>query len=357
MKIVSLKNKLIAGSLAIVILVMLASAVVVSVVINRQNKSASFDNIEKSINIARDELSSMQTKLLSDTNQMAVNNEIGATLQFIMDFQDDVGMIEDPLMKLALGVGQIGRMGNLWKSAVYDLKGRLNIFAVAQGGGDILLGVISDRSKGTPKVSLMKGGQESDWRDSGPIQDEIIKAKFDKGIPDKEIVFFNDIGNSLCIEAYAPIYAEEISEDTGNAAKKPAGFVMCVRKLEKPFIDRVGKLTAMKINLFTDKGLYLGDIEEYKKLQADEIEKSTNGWSLDKGTISLNKIDLEVGEFFQGILPFYGENRFMGAVAALQSTDIVKENTWYMARLLGFCLPDLYHCADTLYLSILQVID
>ena len=71
MKRVTLKNKLIAGSLLMVLLVMVASAIAVSVVIHKQTRSASFQTIEKSLNLIRNELSQMQAKLLSDARQMA----------------------------------------------------------------------------------------------------------------------------------------------------------------------------------------------------------------------------------------------------------------------------------------------
>ena len=347
MKIVSLKNKLVAGSLAMIVLVMLASAVVMSVVINGQNKAASFENIEKSLNIVRDELLSMQTKLLSDAHQMAVNNEMGVSLKFITNFQNEVDMIKHPLQELASGVGQIGKVGNLWKVAVYDLQGQLNIFALGRGGGEILLGVMADRSKGAPMVTLMKEGHESKWEDSGAIQDELVKLQFGKEIPKDEKVFFRNIGQSVCLIAFTPIYAEDFNE-AGEAVQKQVGFLLGVRKLEQSFIERVSRLTAMKVNLFIGNKLGLGDLQEYTELKTDGIEETKQGWRLDNGAVSLNEVDLEVDDFFQGALPFYTDGRFVGAVAVLQSTEIVKANTWQMARLLGLvyliCIVVLIPC-------------
>ena len=347
MKIVSLKNKLVVGSLAMVVLVMLASAVVMSVVINRQNKAASFENIEKSINIVRDELLSMQTKLLSDTHQMAVNNEMGVTLRFVMDFQKDVDMIKHPLQELALGVGQIVMVGNLWKSAIYDRQGQLNIFATEQGKGDVLLGVMADRAKGTPTVTVMKEDQKTEWEDSGALEDELIKPQFGNEIPQNEKVFFRNIGQSVCLVAFTPIFAEGF-DDKGNTVKKQVGFVMCVRKLKPSFVERVGKLTAMKVNLFVGKKLGFGDLNDYKELKAGDVAETMQGWELEKGAVSLNEVDLESDDFFQGVLPFYADGRFVGAAAVLQSTAIVKANTWQMARLLGLvyliCIVVLIPC-------------
>jgi len=348
MKIATLKNKLIAGSLTAVILVMLASAVVMSVVINNQNKTASFDSIDKSLNIIRYELSVTQAKLLSDARQMATTNEVGATLQFVSDFKDDVSMTQEPLSKLAYGIGQIGRTGNLWKAAIYDLEGQLIAFTLRRGGGEVLLGMISDQSKGTPMEALMKEGQELDWKDSGGFQDEMIKPKFQKQIPRDETIFFTDINQSLCLIAFAPIYSAEIGDGTKKAIKKQVGFALGVRKLDQSFMERASRLTSMKINLFQKSGLIFGDLKDYTELKTKRTDASPDSWDLKNGKIWLNEVSLKTGDYFQGVLPLYGEKRFVGAIAALQSTAIGKANTWQMARLLGlvylFCILVLVPC-------------
>ena len=49
-------SKLVLGSIAIVVLVMVASTLVVSTVVNKQNKEASFVALEESINVIRSDL-------------------------------------------------------------------------------------------------------------------------------------------------------------------------------------------------------------------------------------------------------------------------------------------------------------
>ena len=112
MKSLTLKNKLVVGSLTMVILVMAASAAVVSVVINRQNRDASYQNIEKSLNIMKSELSVIQNKLLSDVRQMANINAMGSSIKFILDFKGNEVMTRTPLKKMANDICQIGQTKN-----------------------------------------------------------------------------------------------------------------------------------------------------------------------------------------------------------------------------------------------------
>jgi methyl-accepting chemotaxis protein len=58
-------------------------------------------------------------------------------------------------------------------------------------------------------------------------------------------------------------------------------------------------------------------------------------WDLKNEEVLLNDIDLKEGRYFQGVLCLYGKSRYVGAIAALQSTDIMKANTLQMVRLLG----------------------
>ena len=193
MKKMTLKSKLLAGSLAMVVLVMLSSAVVVSVVINMQNRAASYQNIEKSMNIIREELSGIQDKLLADARQMANLNEMGSSLKFIQQFKDNKTMIINPLRKMAMGIGQVGMTGNLWKTAIYGIGGELVAFSVHRDGGEVLQGFVPDAAKGITTGAILKEGKKlelKDWKDLGKFQDPRLKLKLGGSIPKKETVFF-----------------------------------------------------------------------------------------------------------------------------------------------------------------------
>jgi hypothetical protein len=352
MKSLTLRNKLLTGSLAMVILVMAASAIVVSMVIYDQNRAASHRNIERSLTILRGELTLMQTKLLEDTRQMASTNQMGGQLKVIRDFTAVKAMRTETLRKIAITLGQIGRTGKLWKAAIYDQGGHLSAFAIQKAGGTFLMGFASDKSKGTFEGIVEKEGEEIellDWKDLGEFKDLKVTFEFGQGVPSEEAVFFREIDNALCLVSFAPVLAPEYDKDTDQAQDIQVGLALGIRKLDTAFAKRASQLTSLKVNLFTKNGLSLGDLKDYTVLKAGDIKQSAPQWHLEKERVVLHDIELKTGDYFQGVLPLYGDSRFVGAVSALQSSDIVKANTWQMIRLLGLvyliCILVILPCA------------
>jgi uncharacterized protein YoxC len=346
MKHSTLRKKLIVGGLMAVVLVMLASAIVVSIVINRQNKSASFQNLEKSLNLVREELLLMQSKLLSDVHQLSTANEMGAALKFIKDFEDNQIMIVASLQKMAKSIGQVGIMSDLWKTAIYTSQGDLYAFALKREKGKFVLGTVPDRSKGVLSLAEVKEGSE-DWKDSTRFEDPKIKMKYNGEIPQEAGVFFENIDQSMCLVAVDPIHAQSYNA-SGQVETKQVGFAVGIRRLESSFTLRAARLTSMKLNLFVGDKFCLGNLKDYKTLRIENLKEKVHNWKLDNGQIMLDEVDLVSDAFFQGVLPIYGPSGFVGAVAVLQSMDIVKTNTWHMARLLAvvyaLCLLVLMPC-------------
>jgi methyl-accepting chemotaxis protein len=338
MKRMTLKNKLVTGFLSMVILVMVASAIVVGMVINKQNRAASYGNLGKSLNIVRKELLVMQKKLLSDTQQMAATNDMGGRVKMTMEMKNNLSLLTTYIRDMATEIGQIGMTGKIWKVAIYNLDRELCAFAAQQNGGKFLLGFVSDPSKGSLKgVILDKNKQieNADWKDLDRFQDENIKLKFEEAVPQKENVHIGVAENSLCLISSAPIFAQIFNTKTNKYEGKLTGFAMGIRKLDNEFAARISDLTTMKINLFTKAGFSLGDLKDYGALNTNKIKDTVEDWDLKNEEVLLNDIDLKGGGYFQGVLCLYGKSRYVGAVAALQSTDIVKANTLQMVRLLG----------------------
>jgi uncharacterized protein YoxC len=346
MKRSTLRKKLIVGGLLAVVLVMLASAIVVSFVINRQNRSASFKNIENSVNIVRDELVEMQSKLLSDVHQLATGNEMGVALKFIKDFEDNQIMIVASLQKMANSIGQTGRMSDLWKSAIYSSEGDLYAFALQREKGEFVLGIVPDRSKEVLSLAEVKEGSQ-EWKDSTGFEDPKIKLKYNSEIPQEAGVFFENIGQSICLVAVVPLHAQSYNASR-QAETKQVGFAIGIRRLESSFAMRAARLTSMKLNLFVGDKFCLGNLKDYKTLRIENLTEKVPDWKLENGQIILDEVDLVSEAFFQGVLPIYGLSEFVGAVAVLQSMDIVKTNTWHMVRLLAviyaLCILVLMPC-------------
>jgi len=352
MKRMTLKNKLLTGSLAMVVLVMVASAVVGGMIINKQNRAASHVQLKKSLNIVRKELLVMEKKLLYDTQQTATTNDMGGRVKMTMEMKNNVSLLSTYMRDMAGDIGQIGVTGNLWKLAIYNRNRELCAFAVQQNGGEFLLGFVSDPSKGSLKGVALKKNQQiegMDWKDLDGFQDQSIPLKFGKAISQEEDVHIGEIDNSLCLISAVPIFANIFNVKTNKYEGELTGYAVGVRRFDEEFVARMSDLATMTINFFTKAGFSLGDLKDYGKLEAEKIRDGVEGWDLKNAEVSFNEIALNKGRYFQGVLPLYGESGYVGAVAALQSMEIVKANTLQMVRLLGLvyliCILVIVPCA------------
>jgi hypothetical protein len=352
MKYFTLKNKLLIGSLAMVILVMMASGVVVSMVINKQNTTASYANIGGSLDIIADELALIQGKLNSDTTQMATINDMGAIVRFVIEMKDKQMLANESLTKMAEALGQIGMTANTWKSAIYNIDGELMAFAASHDGGKFVIGLVSDRAKGLFTVNDLEMGKQvqfTEWKEVKEFKDPRIKLHFGQSIPNKEMAIFEEIDHSLCVVSFVPINTQVYDTQTDALENKQVGVAMGILRLDQSFLQRASGLARAKINLFTKEGLSLGDLADYGTLETENIKQSYPEWTLKKKEVVLNNVKIEESGYFQGVLPLYGAGQFVGAIATLESTDMVKSNTWQMVQLLGLvylaCILVIVPCA------------
>ena len=186
MRSLALKTKLITGSLAMVVLVMVASALVVSVVTGKQNKSESFENLERSLSRIQGELSETQGKLTADARQMSTINDMGSKIKYVLEMKGNADMVTDALRGVAKDLGNIARTVQIRKAAIYSTDGDLLSFVVRQGNGELLLGCLADASQGNPETAILKQGTEvesQDWKKEAKFQDAKIGVKFQGKVP------------------------------------------------------------------------------------------------------------------------------------------------------------------------------
>ena len=136
MKTMSLKQKLLVIPLAMVILVMVASAIVASIVISGQNKTAAYGSIEKSLNVIREDLLATKGKLIEDTRTMAGMNGLGSIVGYLDDLAGELPQYDNSLKDIGVQLSQIRKTGNMSKIAVYGREGWLYTFSVVQEKAD-----------------------------------------------------------------------------------------------------------------------------------------------------------------------------------------------------------------------------
>lgn len=335
-----LKTKLIFGSLAMVILVMLASTIVVATLIKRQNRETSNDQIEKSLNVVRDDLTAKQTEILSTANQLATVDRMGSKVKFLNEYktESDRSMTWSTYRQITKSLFQLGMNGNLYQAAIYDQDGDLTSFLHERDGGELLLGYRHYAPQTTFQFVFLKEGEQPNavsWQEQETLDDLKVDLKFSGEMPEDPKVIFKHVDNRVCLLAYMPVWGEAYSAEKGKIEAKRVGLVVVVRKLDKAFVDKMARLTGMKINIFgRGEVLTVGSMEAYSKLEPGKIDTLRDDWQLSRQPVSLNEIRLGKDGFFQGLLPLYRDSSRVGAVAALCSKGIVTENTWQVIRLL-----------------------
>ena len=340
MRKLKLKSKLILGSLIMVIFVIVTSTIVVSIIVRRQSEQVSNDQIQKSLNIVRNDLLERKQKIFTDARQMATTDDLGSSIKFLRDYKSkNAATITGSTYKdVSNNIYQIGMTGGIWKTFVYDIDGDLIAFSIQKDGESYLMGHSCGGAETSFEYAVLKPGDKlrtESWQKSTQPPDDSIELKFKDSIPNDEKLVFQESEKNLCLVAYVPSIGIDYEEGTGNPIKRQFGFVMSFLRIDKPFATKMSELTGMKINVFLKDTLIIGDLKEYNRLDSSTSKDVQGEGDALKQEMLLNDIDIAGEEYFQGILHLYGDSGRAGAISALLSKDIVSENTWQMINLLS----------------------
>jgi len=355
MKNLKIKTKLVLGATAICFFTVIVSTLVVSYIINEQNVKASYDLIGKAFNVVIDNLSSGKEKLQANTRRFASRDEMIFSLPYFARQKNktivEIGMEylnlpgqgyvnwEQAIMKLALSTYEFGKITNAWRTSVYDKDGDLIAFAdienesasfgYAHGFPDPYLTVASLNV--SQKIKL------KDWKKINKLPN--IDFSFGKEIPGSEMIRFEKVDQYLCLVSYVPIIEVYKKKNAEAAERKRLGLVKSIMKIDRAFAKKLSVLTQSEINIFTGNDLRTGEMPEYKTLVCPELKTAVMERRLSSSAVKMNAININKSGYFQGVLPLFMNNSYIGAIAVLYSRDVVRANTIQMIKVL--CLVGL----------------
>ena len=340
MRKINLKHKLIIGSMAMILVVMLASSVAVFVLLNKQNQKSSYDMLRKSMNIARDDLSAKHAETLAETRQLATMNDMGARTKFLYEYKisDNQNLTKTTYDEITNDLYQIMKRGALSQALLYDRDGDLRAFVVRKPEGGFLVGYGHYADGSRFWGVLLKQGEDPSVKDWKPLEStaEIgVPIRLDGAAEAEEAISFRGRNGAVCLVSRVPTMGSSYNEESGELEAKRFGLMVAVRDLGMPFVRRVSGLTGVEANLFCASDRVAGTLAAYKKAQIQGLEKNLPQWDLDQQEALLHPVDLEDGTYYQGALPLYGQGELVGSLALLQSTDVSIAGTWQMVRLLG----------------------
>lgn len=330
----TLKTKVTLGSTVFLIILAVISTFTVSIIINRQNREASNDLLRKSFSLIVEFITSRQEKLLVDSRQMATINNMGATVANVIDNRESFlyVMLRPRYTQMAESLYNISSNAEIQKAFIYNVNGDLMAYTIIDKK-EASLGFIHDKE--TVEVATLKPGEKFNyelWQKKVALPN--VASKFGKEMPTKKGVRFEQIDNSIHLVSYIPIINAVSNDETGQIESKQVGLLTAISGLDNAFLNRVSRLTGTQINIFSQKGLSLGNLKEYNTFDLSIFKKIGGRWRLDKQDILLNEIDINDKTYFQGVLPIYADSDCIAAIASLHSKAIAKANTWQMIRML-----------------------
>ncbi len=355
MKNMKIKTKLICGAATICLFTVIASILVVSYIINEQNMTASYDLIGKTFNVIIDKLSSEKENLMANTRRFAGKDELTLSIPYFAKQKtktiDEIGLNylklpgqgyvnwDQAITKLALSTYEFGRTTNAWRTFVYDREGDLLAFADIENEL-ATFGYAHGFPNPYLTVASLKVGQKArfyDWQKRNEFPN--IDFSFGQEMPVREMIRFEKIDSFACLVSYAPIIEERGSQKTDKASPTILGLVKSIMKIDRGFAQKMSALTQSKINIFLGANLKTGELPEYKNLVCPELKQAHKNWRLDPTFVKMNEVEVDGSGYFQGVLPLFMNNEYLGAIAALYSKDVVRANTLQMIKVL--CLVGL----------------
>lgn len=330
-----LKDRLWIGAVIISIVVALASMLAVSVVIRLQHLDQSNAVLSKASRVVDDNLTDRKNSLLSASRQLATQRNLGSTLWYLAQYAQsglDHETLENTYQQLLGDTYKIGRVARLSQLAIYDVTGNLVAFAQSRGVSD-LVGFVIGTAAPTLMVASPREGEELNRQalhESKAAQG--IEFHFKGPLPQQESAHLTVSQEKLAIESFVPVMGVAFNPDTGKQEIKQLGLVAALQFLDEAFVEHISRLTDVKINVFTPRGLSSGSLANYRTPDwGDSLEAS--------GPLSprlvFNETYIDGTGYYQCLSPFYAEKQFVGSIAFLQSKEVVRKNTLQMVSILG----------------------
>lgn len=332
-------TKLIVFSGVMLVFVMAVSTAVVALIITRQSRTAALQGLDNSLEIVRDDLLVKQEKLLSDSSQVAAMNGMGSRIKFIIDYkgQFDENMTGNTYKDITNDIYQIAKTSKIWKAAIYDSQGDLVAFTSQKDEKTYLCGYAAGQGQVIKAADLKEGAElKTDMmQKTEALSDPLISLKLGKQIPEHPKAIFEPAGPTVCLVAYTPIMGSRYNKEKEAMEDLQVGVAKAVIRLESSFVEKMSRLTAMKVNVFLGQKFSTGTLPEYADLIGEISTGAGEKSDFRKQVIHTSGVQVNGENYFQGLLPLGGDSGYVGVVAALHSKRVADSNTNQMIRLLS----------------------
>ena len=244
-----IKSKLLLCVSCVILFIMFCSTAAVYVLLNKQNRHAVTQNLEKTIAIVKDELEKRSRKQTRDTRQAVTSNKIGDDIKFISDFADQMNITTDSYIKITTVLAQLITTGELWQAAVYDRNGTVVSSIQAMDDQTWTTAYVYGSDQLTfaharpPAGSSLK---DADWQKSQTSPISTINDKLNiTHLSETETVLYDEVGGYLCLRTSVPIYTNGYNRQTEQVEQQRYGTAVAWQRLGSSFTANIAKLSGM----------------------------------------------------------------------------------------------------------------
>ncbi|MDY7037495.1 MAG: methyl-accepting chemotaxis protein [Thermodesulfobacteriota bacterium] len=337
-----LKGKIMLGGIFIVIFSMTISTLIISLIISRKNREGAIRNLQQAFVVIQDDINNRQREFVTQTVRIARRKQIGDVVKYFREKKLNPEMIilsENQNKHLALALYEEGLMRNLLQIAIYDGDGDLVACTVIKGK-EAFIGFSRGLNKGPSfKMASIKIGETPSPNTWKPVKriPGIESAVKKDDIPAEKVFEFSPVDNMMYMVSFAPVVASRYvtNGDEVNKVKIKAGFIRSSKVIDHSTVKRLSVLTGTDINLFVRNRLSTGMRSDYKVIGSHVFKRFTEraaGKYNGQGKPVI--VDSHIGkeDFFEGILPFFSNGKYVGAISALYPKKLFHENTSHMIK-------------------------
>ena len=332
-----LQYKILWGALFLVFAVGVAITVVVSVIINKQNRKLVHDSMTTSLTVIKDSVMEKKIALAGMISQMATVTKMGDDVKFLKGFQDSgLDMTRQSYEKIGNSITNALLREDLWTIRVYSGDGSLISFAHRETTGEVIMGFQHASQFYFRKFQKGESYDRNQLFQSDQSPYDTLLPVYGTGLPQTLSTAFGTSGGFISLEASAPVTAYIWNKKTEKTEPAQVGVVFAQKRLSGSFVNRMSKITGKKINLFAGQNFSVGDVEQYQTIELSGIPKSMDqSQETRKYPFFYQDIAVAGVNYFQALLPVYSNAELIGSVVLLESDSVVKANTRQMIFMIG----------------------
>ncbi len=332
MKNITLRYKILLGALLLVVTVSAAITTVVSVLVIQQNKDSVRMSLDKSVSVIQEQIVERRQAFAASMQHMAAANKLGEDVKFLMEFADsDLSMTGNSFATIGKAITNTGIIEKLFSVRVYSTEGDLICFFEKTADQKHVMGFVHQTDFHFRSFGPEDTYDQIKMVQAPAVQGVSLSSAYTGAVPTDVTSGFTIDGGQISIETLVPVHANVYSRELEKSVPRQFGFVRAVMQLEQGFVDRMGRITGMQINFFTDEGFAAGHLEQYQNADLKEIPGTADpGWEIQNQVSYFSEIILDNTRYYQSLLPFYENMNRIGSLAVLQSDAIVKANARQM---------------------------